>query len=197
MKFRSSLLLLVVAIAFTAVASDAPSRPALENCKWEKFSDARLGLEAWVQRCDYGFRTIDFVVQDGALAQRFSDGEAADPVVRVFDLLPREKPEAGLRRIFAAHTDPAVAKRCVLAPYQPASKRHGVKRYTFVPDAAYRNELDAKQEEGIPDPPCGDLGTMPDGVQYFEVQRGARRVMLVIAGQDTPLFDEETLRLVP
>jgi len=36
-------------------------------------------------------------------------------------------------------------------------------------------------------------------VQYFEVHTtsGARKVMLIDAGQDTPLFDEETLRLLP
>jgi hypothetical protein len=55
------------------------------------------------------------------------------------------------------------------------------------------------KEDGVPDPPCGELGTQPDSVQYFEVQpaSGSRKVMLVDAGQDVPLFDEETLRLLP
>jgi hypothetical protein len=197
-RLRFIAVLLFAAIAFSAVAADAPSRDALDNCRWKKISEAKLGLAAWVQECDYGFRKIDFVVQDHALAERFSDGGEPGPVIRLFDLRPRETAEAGLRRIFAAETDPAVAKRCVLAPYEPASKRRDVKRYTFVPDAAYRKELDAKQEDGIPEPPCGELGEAPDFIQYFEVQpkSGARRVMLVILGQDTPLFDEETLRLL-
>ena len=193
------LVLFLAAVSLCAMAADAPSRPAFENCKWEKISDAKVGLAAWVQRCDYGFRRIDFVFEKHALAQRFSDGGGPEPVIEVFDLLPRETPEAGLRRIFASRTDPPVAKRCRLVPSESAPPRRGVKRYSFVPDAAYRKELDAKAEDGIPEPPCGELGEAPDFIQYFEVQpkSGARRVMLVIAGQDTPLFDEETLRLLP
>ena len=189
----------ILLVAVAAAAADQPSRPAFEHCSWRKLSDRTLGLEAWVQRCDYGSRKTDFVVQDHALAMRDSDSGKPETVIRLFDLLPDETPETGLRRIFAARTEKKVAKRCVLAAYKPAAKRAGVKRYEFIPDKTYRKELDARHEEGIPDPPCGDLGTQPDSVQYFEVQpaSGSREVMLVDAGQDTPLFDEETLRLLP
>ena len=46
------------------------------------------------------------------------------------------------------------------------------------------------------DPPCGDWGDAPDGIQYFEVHPGARSVLFVRVGQDEPLFDEKTLRLI-
>ncbi|HVT03759.1 MAG TPA: hypothetical protein VHL58_10355 [Thermoanaerobaculia bacterium] len=75
-----------------------------------------------------------------------------------------------------------------------------MKRYTFVPDAAYAKELKAKADPNeIPDPACGDWGDQPDGVQYFEAQpaTGARSVLFVRVGQDEPLFDEKTLRLFP
>ncbi len=51
----------------------------------------------------------------------------------------------------------------------------------------------------MPDPPCGDWGDSPDGIQYFEAQpsSGARKVLFVRVGQDQPLFDERTLRLLP
>ena len=122
-----------------------------------------------------------------------------EPVIRLFDLLPGEIATAGLRRIFDAATDKKVAKRCVLAPYDVPPRRADVKRYWFVPDKAYQKELDARRQEGIPDPPCGDLGMQPDFAQYWEVQpaSGSRKVLLIDAGQDTPLFDEETLRLLP
>ena len=37
------------------------------------------------------------------------------------------------------------------------------------------------------------------GVQYWEAQpsSGARKVLFVRVGQDIPLFDEKTLRLLP
>ena len=183
-----------------AIAADKPSRPADKGCTWRKLSDPNLGLEVWVQRCTYSAnRTIDFVVQDHALVMHDSDSREPLTVIRLFDLQPNETAEQGLRRIYAAKTDKKTVQRCVLAPYDPAPKRAGVKRYDFVPDKAYRKELDKVKDDGVPDPPCGDLGTQPDSVQYFEVQpsSGSRKVMLVDAGQDVPLFDEETLRLLP
>ena len=42
----------------------------------------------------------------------------------------------------------------------------GVKRYTFSPDAAYAKELKALANDEVPEPPCGEWGEMPDGIQY-------------------------------
>jgi hypothetical protein len=189
-----------ILLATAVFAADHPSRPADKGCTWRKLSDPNLGLEAWVQRCTYSAnRTIDFVINDHALVMRDSDGREPLTVIRFFDLQAGETPEQGLRRIYAAQTDKKIAKRCVLAAYKPAAKRGDVKRYDFVPDKTYQKQLDAVKDDGVPDPPCGDLGTQPDSVQYFEVQpsSGSRKVMLVDAGQDIPLFDEETLRLLP
>jgi hypothetical protein len=125
-------------------------------------------------------------------------------VIDVLDLLPNETPEAGLKRIFAAKTDKAVANRCVLTAYVPddgTAAPAGVKRYTFVPNAQYAKEIKAKEDpnDGIGDPLCGDFGDSPDSIQYFETQpqSGAHKVLFVRAGQDIPLFDEKTLRLFP
>ncbi len=199
-RFVVTLLLLA---AFPAVGrgESRPSRPALKGCAWEKAADAALGLQAWVQRCDFGFRKIDFLFEKGSLAVRYSDGGGKpDPVVDVLDLLPGETPETGIRRLFAERTDKSLAARCVLAPYREGKPPKGVKRYTFVPDTAYRKELDRKASpDEVPEPPCGDFGDAPDGIQYFEAQpaTGARKVLFVRVGQDEPLFDEQTLRLLP
>ena len=65
-----------------------------------------------------------------------------------------------------------------------------------MPNAAYQKELDAKADPNeVGDPPCGDWGDTPDGIQYFEAQPAARKVLFVRVGQDEPLFDERTLRL--
>ena len=177
-----------------------PSRKPVKGCAWRKLSDPALGLEAWVQRCDFGFRKIDFQVAKTGLLIRWSDGGGtAEPVVEVLDLVKGETPEAGMRRIFAQHTDKKVAARCVLRRYTEGTAPAGAQRFTFVPDAAYQKELAAKPEDGVPDPPCGDWGESPDGIQYFEAQpaTGARMVLFVRIGQDEPLFDEATLRLLP
>ena len=184
----------------SAAHGSKPSRAAEKGCKWEMFSDAKLGLDAWVQRCDFGNRKIDFLAVGPSLAQRYSDGDGKpDPLIDVFGLLPAETPENGIKRVFAAHTDKKLAAQCVLAPYKGEDKVPvGVKRYTFLPNAALAIELKKKADPNdISDPPCGDWGDAPDGIQYFEAQPagGVQKVMFVRVGQDTPLFDEATLKL--
>lgn len=198
-----------LAIAFLAVAApaaarppdDKPSRAALKGCAWERLADAGVGLAAWVQRCDFGFRKIDFVFAGRSLAERFDAGKP-DPLVDVLDLDSGETSEAGVRRLFGEHTDPALAAKCVLRPYRYFKNAPpGVERYTFVPNAAFQKQVDAESSpDEVGDPPCGDWGDAPDGIQYFEVQTGskkARRVLFVRVGQDEPLFDEQTLRILP
>ena len=185
-------------------AADRPSRKAVKGCRWEKLADAKVGLEAWVQRCDFGDRKIDFLFQGSSLAVRYSDGGGKpDALVDVIDLAPGETVEKGIRRVFDEKTDRAIASRCVLAPFHGAGMRtpRGAKRYTFVPDKAYAKEVKAKQDPNeVGDPACGDWGDMPDGIQYFEAHPGspggARKVLFVRYGQDEPLFDEMTLKLL-
>ncbi|GLQ80432.1 hypothetical protein GCM10007881_39510 [Mesorhizobium huakuii] len=191
----------LLASVTTSAAADepAPSRPPIDKCVWEKMADKTIGLAAWAQRCDFGFRQIHFEFVGNALAIKYSDGGAAAPLVEVFDIKPGETAEVALQRLFLERTDKAVSARCVLTPYTEGSLPAGVKRYTFSPDAAYAKELEAKADPNeIPDPPCGDWGEMPDGIQYFEVPSGeGRKVLFVRVGQDEPLFDEQTLRVLP
>lgn len=198
-KFPALLALLMI-VASPAWSRDAPSRVAQKDCKWERLNDAVLGLDAWVEQCDFGYRKIHLYAKGNALLQHFSDGGEDEKLIETFALRDGEKPEAAIKRVFAEHTaDKTLAARCLVKPYEgegPAPK--GVKRYTVLPNAALKKELDANQDPGdIPDPPCGEWGDMPDSVQYYEVQQGAGRIMLVRAGQDEPLFDEKTLRLLP
>lgn len=197
--------LLCLAVIFFLLAHSAwsasPSRAAAKGCKWEEFSDPTLGLEAWVQRCDFHSRKVDLYAKLNALMVRYSDVADPEPLIEVFDLLANETPEAGIKRIFAEHTkDNMLVAQCLLKPYKDEPAPAGVKRFTFLPNPALQKKLDATAEPGdVPEPPCGDWGYAPDGIQYFEAQptTGARRIMFVRAGQDEPLFDQKTLRLLP
>jgi hypothetical protein len=202
-KFRVSMcaaLLPVLATSHALSAESKPSRPPVDKCVWERLADKSVGLSAWVQRCDFGFRQIHFEFVKGALAIIYSDGGDPDPLVELFDVQPDEATDAALNRIFAERTDKAIAAQCKLAPYAgqqllPA----GVTRYTFVPDAAYQKVLDAKADpDEVGEPPCGDWGDAPDGIQYFELpSRDARKLLFVRVGQNEPLFDEQTLEILP
>lgn len=199
---RSAVAVALLLIPVAAIAAgDKPSRAAVKGCAWEKLSDAAVGLAAWVQRCDFGFRKIDFVFAGHALAQRW-DGGKADALVDVLELKADESDQAGMTRLFGERTDKALAARCVLKPYEYYKKPPaGVRRYTFVPDAAYQKKVDAEASpDEVGEPPCGDWGDAPDGIRYFEVQaasKAARRVLFVRVGQDEPLFDEQTLKVLP
>lgn len=199
----SALLLPLCVQAAPGKKKDAPSRPASKDCKWEKVEDKTLGLAAWVQRCDYGFRKIDLFAEKNALMMRYSDGGKPNPLIETFDLKPGESLEAGVKRVFAEHTpDKSVVARCLLKPYKgdnDAGPPAGAKRYTFVANAELQKEVDKKTDPGdIPEPACGEWGDAPDGIQYFEVQptNNPHKVMFVRAGQDEPMFDEKTLRLL-
>lgn len=192
---------LLASITISAVAradEPAPSRPPIDKCVWEKLADKTVGLAAWVQRCDFGFRQIHFEFAGNALAIKYSDGGAADPLVEVFAIKSGETAEAAVLRLLLEKTDKAVSARCVVAPYTEGTVPAGVKRYTFSPDAAYAKELKALANDEVPEPPCGDWGEMPDGIQYFEVPAGeGSKALFVRVGQDEPLFDEQTLRVLP
>jgi hypothetical protein len=190
-----------VALAGCLAAAAAFAAPSLEKgCTWSTFEDAKLGLGARVQVCDLGFRKIGWVVEKSALAERDSDAAAPEPIVDVLDLQPGETVEAGIARIAKAHAPAAEAARCVVRPYETGKSPAGVARYAFVPDARYEKELAAKNDpDQVPDPPCGDWGDAPDGIQYFEAhpKSPVRRVLFVRIGQDEPLFDPDTLELLP
>jgi len=201
MRARSMVVLLgLLAMTGVATSKDAPSRKAEKGCAWEKIDDAALGLAVWLQRCDFGFRKINLYAKGNALMMHYSDGGEDEKLIETFPLQVGEKPEAAVKRVFDEHTaDKDLVARCLVKPYHgegpvPA----GAKRYTVLPNAALKKELDKKTDPGdIPEPPCGDWGDMPDSVQYYEAQPGADRIMIVRAGQDEPMFDEKTLRLLP
>jgi len=201
-----ALALIVISLfaAGNATAADKPSRAAQKGCKWEKLTAPTLGFDAWVQQCDFGFRKIHLYAKDSKLLQHYSDGGDDEALVESFDIRNGDTAEATIKRVFAEHTpDASLVSRCLLKPYKDDDPHAspppaGVKRYTFLPTPELQKELDAKQDPGdIPDPPCGEWGYTPDGIQYFETQRGARTVLMVRAGQDEPLFDERTLHAAP
>ena len=177
-----------------------PSRAASKGCKWERASDQRAGLAAWVERCDYGDRKIHFFIKGNALFQQYSDGGTPDALIEVFDLEPNESAQAGVQRVYLAKTPKAESARCVIAAYTAGKAGAGAARYTFVPNAAYAKQLNATDTSGdIPEPPCGEWGTAPDGQQFFQAwpTGKVRKILFVRIGQDEPLYDEMTLQLLP
>jgi hypothetical protein len=196
----SELLFFPSSLAAAPAAAPKPSRKPEKGCTWQKLSDPAAGLEVFAQKCDFGFRKIDFLFEKNALLIRYSDGGKPDPVVEVFDLKAGETPEAGVKRLWTERTPKFLQERCLMVPYRDGRPPTGAKWLTFDATPAWDRELKKKQDPGdIPEPPCGDWGIASDGIQYWEIHPGdaARRVLFVRVGQDTPLYDERTLRLLP
>ena len=102
----------LIAILFAA-AMAKPSRPAVEGCKWELLSDKTLGLDAWVQRCDFKGRKTYFDVKGESLVMHYSDGSDVERAIDVIDIKPGEKADAAMTRFFRAHTPKKIADRWV------------------------------------------------------------------------------------
>src|SRR5437764_14525044 len=100
MKTLCAMLALAVfaAVPTLGAAKDAPSRAPEQGCKWEKINDAALGLDVWVQRCDFGARKINLYAKANALMLHYSDGGEDEKLVETFPLQTDEKPEAAIQR---------------------------------------------------------------------------------------------------
>lgn len=183
--------------AFAAELPAKPVRKAFDHCRWHPEVDARVGLAAWAMTCVYDDHTIELRLHDDALWEHYSDADREQSLVEVIPLEAGEDDRKAITRHFLAHTDPKLAARCVLAPSPEKTRRKGVSRYTFVPDAAYAKEVKKNtRPDEVGDPPCGDFGESPDGIAYYEAHAGRGAVLYVVIGQDDPLFDQDTLTLL-
>ncbi len=189
--------ILLPSLAAAAALPAKPSRTSFTQCRWDKVSDPGVGLAAWAMTCQYDDRVIDHRLHDGGLWEHYSAGEKDLRLVEVIPLEKGEDARAAITRHFRARTDTRFVGRCEIAPSPEKSKRKGVTRYTFVPDAAYAKEVEKNSRpDEVGDPPCGDYGESPDGIAYYEAQAGSGAVLFVVVGQDDPLFDQETLTIL-
>lgn len=202
MKLAAGLTALAAFAAFAAAPPPLASRPAETGCAWRLFSSPELGLEVPVQRCDFGFRVIDFGAGKTSLYQSMRDaGQKEDvyPVISMFEKKADETPDEAIRRVAFKKLTRYQRRHCSVTarhvPYLGLSKS----AFTITPDEKYAAEVAEKAGTDVPPPPCGDLGESADSLTYFEfhAMENPRRFAFVSAGQDTPLFDESRLKFLP
>lgn len=201
----AALALILCAGAARAAEPAPPSRPAEEGCVWRRMNEPGVGLALWVEKCDFGFRTVDYVgsAKEKAIFEVMHDtGVAApdtrDPIVYLFAKRADEPIVAAIRRVSLRSVPAARRARCraVLAPEVklPAGKV----AYKFSPDD--EAELMKNAEGEIPEAGCGKLGVDYDSQSYFEYhpQENPRRFAFVLFGQEEhPGFDEDSLTFLP
>jgi hypothetical protein len=185
-----------IAAAFISVLSANAQAPAdeatlIEGCTWREQVAALDGepqtkLSFRWQECDgneapkvrFTLDTNDTLIQswDGAnvpVAQFWPlSGKAPHALVEAVaspSITEAEKGRCRVRLDFATH------------------------RYSYEPDVRYMEELLARDE---PFHACGTFGETNDGIQYFAVI-DKKILGYFWVGQDTPLFDPASFKLVP
>lgn len=203
MKLAAGLTALA-ALAALAAAPPPPlaSRPPEKGCAWKLFSSPELGLEVPCQRCDFGFRVIDFGAGKSSLYQSMADtGKKEDvyPVITMFEKKADEGPDEAIRRVAFKKLSRYQRKHCLVVAKHVPHLGLSKSAFTISPDEAYAAKVAEKAGTDVPPPPCGDLGESADSLTYFEFHalENPRRFAFVSAGQDTPLFDETRLRFLP
>ncbi len=194
-----------LALLFVSANAAAASRPPAPGCAWATLSDPGIGLELLYQKCDVGFRTIDYetspkdtsvyeVIRD--TATRRASREA---VVTMFAKKEKETPEHAVERVAFSKLSFKQKRHCSVNPKKLAFLDAGKTAFTITPDEDFAAAIARKAGDQIPPPPCGDQGELPDGFTYFEFHADApTRFAFVIFGQDEhPLFDERSLKFLP
>ena len=182
------LLALLALLCLAAPASAEDEVALLPGCQWraqtvmlDGKSDRRLAFR--YQACDgTGAAKVTFTLTPKNILEQTWDGTAM-PAAQ-FWLLGGEKPSAMIDKVARPLAPPEERSRCVVR------LDYIEHRYHFEPDAAFMEELLARDE---PFSACGDLGATNDAIQYFAVIDNTVLAFFWI-GQDTPLFDPASFR---
>ena len=201
----AALLLAASALASAPAAPAAPSGDAPEpGCVWKRLSAAKIGVELRYQKCDFGWRQITFKasVKKATVFRVTHDPkkkkDSFDAVVAIFDKPADEKLEDAVRRVGLAGQSWSKKRHCEARPRKLAFIGRGKSAWVLQPDEDYAAHLKRQAGDDIPEPPCGEMGDLPDGLSYFEFHDDEpRRFAFVFYGQDEhPLFDPASLKFI-
>lgn len=199
---------LLCSVAALAAAPPPPppdplaSRPAEKGCEWRLFKSPELGLEVPYQRCDFGYRVIDFGPGKRSFFQSMQDkGKKEDvyPVITMYTKDADEAPDKAVRRAAFGKLSFYKRRHCVVVATHIPHLGLNKQAFTISPDKEYAAKVAKKAGTDIPEPPCGDQGETADSVTHWEFHplENTKRFAFVSAGQDTPLFDETMIRFLP
>lgn len=173
-----------------------PKRTPYEGFVWERLSGA--GLEMWAQRSSQMHLQTDASIHGVRLCKVTDTGVSySEPLVQVFDLktgqldslLPYLKEHPRVQPLSEFDTVPCAFQ-------QVESGRMGVKRYVLKPTGKDADELKKRMENEPVPTTCGGWGVGSSGMRYFEIfSDEPNKAIFVEIGQETPLFDENSIQL--
>jgi hypothetical protein len=176
-----------------------PSRHADRGCAWKPFESAELGIKLLVEDCTDPRAHYVFSAKDGWVEQHRPSDETTYGSPRVIQVLskPADQPiEAAIREQFiATMTDKEAKASCTVArAKQTGVKGAGKQVFELVPTGAYAKKIERELRKEPRDFGCGEYGKGQSTV-YFEYHpaESKTRFLWVDAGQEAPLFDENSL----
>jgi hypothetical protein len=195
-NFATSLLLCLACTAAAASSSPAASRPASEGCRWKPFRSQTLGVSLLVEACSRPESRYVFSVVGNRIEQHrpADDVTYVGPIMMEFFTKPAAMSiEKAIEAQFVAKLPPEARRSCRVVPYR--YRGNTKPRYTLEPTGTYANKIYAELAQFPRDFGCGPYGA-GQASAYFEYHpsESLERFAFVNAGQDAPLFDEESIR---
>lgn len=194
MRFALLLLSLLIGVpAAHAERSPQPARaPSSAGCQWAWKQGGGIGF--WAEDCDLD--TGQWRIAYDAGKQRFVqtvDGKDPVPVIYLFDLpldIGVDSLLPGLRKAgLIKDTDD-----CVFAPDEENKKGAERLLYQVVPKGKLLEAFNKLPGDEVPEPPCGELGLLPDAVGYFMTDaKLPGKILYLMLGQDQPLFEPDSI----
>ena len=175
---------------------ETASRSAWKGCDWKPFHSASLGISLLVQDCKDPASHYVFSVVGNRIEQHRPADDRTYNGPRMIEVCTKpagQSIEAAIAVQFIARLPREARRSCRVVPYREGG---GAKlRYTIEPSGAYGKKIHAELADHPRDFGCGDYGRAQSN-SYFEYHpsESRTRFAFVDAGQDEPLFDEESIR---
>jgi hypothetical protein len=189
-------------LCLIASAACAASRDPEAGCAWQPFESKELGIRLLVQDCTDPRAKYAFSAKDGWLEQHRPADDTTFDSPRVMRVLskPADQPiEAAIRAQFITTlADKQAQASCKVARLKDSAVKGGGKQvFELVPTGAYEKKIMRELQKEPRDFGCGDYGKGQSTV-YFEYHpaESKTRFLWVDAGQDAPLFDENSIAFI-
>jgi hypothetical protein len=195
--------ILAALLCLIAAAAGAASRDPEPGCAWQPFESKELGIRLLVEDCTDPSAKYVFSAKDGWLEQHRPADDVtygSHQVIRVLAKPAAQPIEAAIRAQFVATlADKAARASCKVVPAKETAVKGGGKQvFELAPTGAYEKKILRELQKEPRDFGCGDYGKGQSTV-YFEYHPGESktRFIWVDAGQDAPLFDENSIEFTP
>jgi hypothetical protein len=177
-------------------AAIVPSRSADAGCKWKPFEDQKVGIRMLTEDCSpqqYTYSILNNSIERQNIA---SPSLPKEKIVEIFTKPAAQTIQNAIQKQFIDTLPGTFSKTCSVIKNEKIL--NDSERYSIEPNPARKAILNTEAKSDIPNySECGEYATDPDSEQYFEYQpnNSTTKFMFIWVGQETPSFDEDSIKL--